>query len=111
MRHGVTARALRFYEARGMLQPLREGAQRLYDAKQLIRLQLILKGKQLGFTLAEIRTMIPFEDGNGQSGDLPISGDQLKQQIAVMERQMRNTEIALAELRRRYYLMQEISGG
>ena len=50
---GVSLRTLRFYEDRGLLKPQRAGASRLYDGAQRARLELILKGKQLGFTLAE----------------------------------------------------------
>src|SRR5664279_959196 len=48
--YGVTLRALRFYEDRGLLKPLRDGTTRYYDAKARARLELILKGKTLGFT-------------------------------------------------------------
>lgn len=51
---GVTARALRFYESKGLLKPRRIGARRVYDRKDKARLQLILRGKRLGFSLAEI---------------------------------------------------------
>lgn len=109
MRFGVTARALRFYEAKGLLHPLREGNLRLYDSKQLVRVELILKGKQLGFTLAEIRSLVSSDDPVDGSSDLPLTGERLLQQISMMERQQRNTETALAELRRRYCLMQGVS--
>jgi len=55
---GVSLRALRFYEDRSLLRPLRNGTTRLYDARARLRLQMILKGKQLGFTLAEIRALL-----------------------------------------------------
>ncbi|MCI0735916.1 MAG: MerR family transcriptional regulator [Beijerinckiaceae bacterium] len=50
----VTIRALRFYESRGLLRPRREGSVRRYDDRDRLHLKMILKGKQLGFTLAEI---------------------------------------------------------
>lgn len=55
---GATARALRFYEDKGLLSPAREGLNRHYSARDRARLQLILRGKRVGFTLAEIREMI-----------------------------------------------------
>jgi DNA-binding transcriptional MerR regulator len=54
----VTLRTLRFYEARGLLTPRREGMNRYYSAQDRARLELILKGKRLGFTLSEIRAMV-----------------------------------------------------
>ena len=58
---GVTLRTLRFYEDRGLLSPRREGTARIYDARDRSRLSVILKGKQLGFTLTEIRAMVAEE--------------------------------------------------
>lgn len=51
---GITPRALRFYETKGLLKPRRIGARRAYDHRDRARLQLILRGKRLGFSLAEI---------------------------------------------------------
>ena len=48
---GVTARALRFYEDRGLLQPERRSQHRIYSARDRARLQLILRGKRVGFSL------------------------------------------------------------
>src|SRR5688572_31470451 len=55
---GVTLRTLRFYEDRGLLSPRRDGTARIYSARDRDRLSVILKGKQLGFTLTEIRAML-----------------------------------------------------
>ena len=55
---GVTLRALRFYENKGLLSPQREGLSRLYSQGDRTRLALILKGKKLGFTLGEIRQLV-----------------------------------------------------
>jgi len=53
-RFDMTLRALRFYESKGLLRPLRDGQTRFYAPRDLVRVELILKGKQLGFTLTEI---------------------------------------------------------
>jgi DNA-binding transcriptional MerR regulator len=66
---GVTLRTLRFYEHRGLLKPRRQGLARFYDEKAKARLALILKGKQLGFTLPEIRAMLAAND-RGAAADL-----------------------------------------
>lgn len=59
---GVTTRALRFYEERGLLRPQRKGLNRVYDAADKVRLTLILRGKRLGFTLDESAELIAMYD-------------------------------------------------
>jgi DNA-binding transcriptional MerR regulator len=54
----VSIRALRFYEDRGLLHPRRESTNRRYDARDRLHLKMILKGKQLGFTLSEIHDIL-----------------------------------------------------
>ena len=59
---GVTTRTLRFYEEKGLLEPERRGRTRLYTAADRVRLKLILRGKQLGFTLDESAELIAMYD-------------------------------------------------
>lgn len=54
----VTARALRFYEDKGLISPQRKGQTRLYSPRDRARLQLILRGKRLGFSLIEIHEIL-----------------------------------------------------
>jgi len=54
----VTPRTLRFYEAKELLFPKREGQKRLYDKRDRVRLKLILRGKRFGFSLEEIRQLL-----------------------------------------------------
>jgi DNA-binding transcriptional MerR regulator len=97
---GVTLRTLRFYEDRGLLQPRREGATRVYDAADRARLSVILKGKQLGFTLTEILNMVAQEEGSvAAPPDLNLSVDQIEVQISNLETQRAEIDRALAELR------------
>src|SRR4051794_17199599 len=78
----VTLRTLRFYEDRGLLSPRRDGTARIYDARDRERLSVILKGKQLGFTLTEIRAMLAEErSAKGQAMNLKLSLDQVEDQI------------------------------
>lgn len=104
-RFGVTLRALRFYESKGLIHPLRDGHARFYGPRDLVRVELILKGKQLGFTLAEIISMLG--DGRAQITDLIVTPEQALAQIKHLEEQHRSIEEALADLRKRYYLMSE----
>ncbi|TLU71771.1 MerR family transcriptional regulator [Lichenicoccus roseus] len=59
---GVTARALRFYEDKGLINPSRAGGARIYTHRDRARLQLILRGKRLGFTLRDIKEFLDLYD-------------------------------------------------
>jgi DNA-binding transcriptional MerR regulator len=99
---GVTLRTLRFYEDRGLLSPRRDGTARIYDARDRERLSVILKGKQLGFTLTEIRAMLAEErSGSGPAMNLNLSLDQVEDQIRHLEQQKVEIEEALTELKSR----------
>lgn len=101
---GVSLRTLRFYEDRGLIHPRREGSSRVYSGRDRTRLQMILKGKQLGFTLTEVRELIG-ADTPGKAGaldqphQLALSFDQVKAQITHLERQRGEIEDAILELR------------
>lgn len=95
---GVTLRALRFYEDKGLLSPRREGLARLYSPADRERLTVILKGKRLGFTLAEIRSLVAAHEG--QAGrDLALTRDRCLAQLTQLERQRAEIEAAITELR------------
>lgn len=64
-RFGVTARALRFYEARGLLAPVRKGQKRLFTRDDRDRLKLIQRGKRIGFSLEEIRDLLDHYETSG----------------------------------------------
>lgn len=94
-RFGITLRSLRYYEDRGLISPRRIGPTRLYDRASLRRLELILKGKTLGFTLSEIRAMV---GAQANSDQLAMSADQVAAQIEMLRKQRSGIEIALEEL-------------
>src|SRR5882672_10043539 len=96
---GVTPRALRFYESKGLLAPAREGRARIYKQADQQHLLLILKGRKLGFTIAEISQMIAAEDGRASPQALKMTREKCLEQIELLERQMNDTKEALAELR------------
>jgi DNA-binding transcriptional MerR regulator len=99
---GVTLRALRFYENKGLISPQRDGLSRLYSPGDRNRLALILKGKKLGFTLGEIRQMIAVEEGNADADTLTLSREKCLEQIQMLERQKAELEEGLSELSRIY---------
>ncbi len=65
-RYGVTARTLRFYEAKELLSPVRDGQKRLFTKRDRARLKLILRGKRFGFALEEIRQLLDLYDMGDQ---------------------------------------------
>jgi DNA-binding transcriptional MerR regulator len=95
----VTPRALRFYESKGLLAPAREGRARIYKSEDQQHLALILKGRKLGFTIAEISQMIAAESGRASPQVLKMTREKCLEQIELLERQVRDTEEALVELR------------
>ena len=98
---GLTLRALRFYQSKGLLSPSRNGHGRVFGPADRDRLMLILQGKRLGFTLIEIREMLGRHDSCCAKA-LPISRKKCVEQINLLERQRRDIEQALSELRQIY---------
>ena len=98
--YNVTLRALRFYEDRGLLQPIRNGVTRYYNSDARARLELILKGKQLGFTLTEIRDLIANQNAERVSSfELSLDETQILAQLSMLQRQRDDIERAIEELR------------
>ena len=98
---GLSLRALRFYEDRGLLHPRRRGTTRLYSDRDRAHLQIILKGKQLGFTLGEIREILRTRADVAEPLELQLNlnPDQIVAQIRHLERQRADLEVALSELK------------
>lgn len=95
---GITLRALRFYESKRLIAPSRHGATRLYRRSDRERITLILTGRRLGFTLAEIGDLV----GTPAAKALHLNRAQCVEQIKLLERQKRGIEVAIAELRQIY---------
>jgi DNA-binding transcriptional MerR regulator len=95
----VTTRTIRFYEAEGMLKPLRRGRTRLFPARERTRLKLILRGKRLGFSLAEIREIINLYDTEpGERGQLNHFLSKIAERRGDLEQKRLDIEATLAEL-------------
>src|SRR5215475_418888 len=86
---GLTLRALRFYQSKGLLTPQRNAGARVYSHRDRDRLALILQGKRLGFTLTEIREMLTAR-ARGCTNALPINRRKCVEQINLLERQRRD---------------------
>jgi DNA-binding transcriptional MerR regulator len=98
---GVTLRTLRFYEDKHLLKPRREGQSRLYSRRDRARLKLVLLGKQVGFSLDEIKEMLAFyELREGDTVQLRAALHRFSKQIEVLERRKIAVQQAIEELRR-----------
>ena len=97
---GVSLRTLRFYEDRGLIKPRREGNARYYRATDRVRMEMILKGKKLGFTLTEIQDLLGGK-GATDTTDLEeqLNPQQIVTQIGHLERQRTEIEGAIERLR------------
>lgn len=96
----VTARAIRFYEDKGLLHPSRQGMMRVYTKRDRARLLLILRGKRLGFSLAEIREMIDLYDlGDGRIEQLTLTLKRSRDRLSALETQRNDIEEAITQLK------------
>lgn len=86
----VTPRTLRFYEDKGLISPERKGLQRIYDRRDKARLGLILRGKRLGFSLAEIRdwlNLYELRDGQVAQAQMLLSASKDRMTSLIQQRQ------------------------
>jgi DNA-binding transcriptional MerR regulator len=96
---GVTPRALRFYEDEGLIAPERRGTARIYSHRDRARLAWILRGKRVGFSLAEIREMIDLYDiGDGRNTQRNVTIERCRARIEALTAQKRDIDDAIAEL-------------
>ena len=95
----VTLRTIRFYEDRGLLAPERRGTQRIFRARDRVRLALVLRGKRLGFTLDEIATIVDMYDAApGEAGQLRYLLEQIDARRMELDQRRRDIEATLADL-------------
>ena len=98
---GVSARTLRFYEEKGLVDPARRGEQRLYTRRDRARLAYVLAGKAVGFSLEEVREMLDLYDvGDGGVTQLKVALAKFGERIERLERQKNDIDRVVAELTR-----------
>ena len=96
----VTPRTLRFYEAKELLFPKREGQKRLFTKRDRARLKLILRGKRFGFSLEEIRQLLDlYHMGDQQQTQLARTYDIARERLADMETQRAELDAAIADVK------------
>ena len=98
--YDVTPRTLRFYEAKELLNPIREGTRRLFTRRDRARLKLILRGKRFGFSLEDIRQTLDLYDRKGANlAQMLHTYDLARGRLEAMESQRAELDAAIAELR------------
>ena len=96
----TTTRTLRFYEDEKLLNPERQGRKRLYTPRDRTRLKLILRGKRLGFSLAEVREIIEmYDDSSGEKGQLEKLQARIEERKAELEQKQQDILETLQELK------------
>lgn len=96
---GVTHRALRFYEDKGLIEPARVGQMRIYSRRDIARMQLILRGKRLGFSLREIKEFLDLYDADPtQLEQMQHLVVQIRVRLRQLERQSTALQMTIAEL-------------
>lgn len=97
----ISARTLRFYEEKGLLEPVRRGQERLYSRRDRARLKYVLLGKAVGFSLEEVREMLDLYDlGDGQVTQLKVVLAKFRERVQRLERQKSDIDRVIAELTR-----------
>jgi DNA-binding transcriptional MerR regulator len=96
---GVTTRTIRFYEDEGLLSPRREGTNRIFSPRDRVRLKLALRGKRLGFSLAEIRELFELYDvSRDEHKQLEEFLARLERRRTHLEQQREDIEVMLREI-------------
>ena len=95
---GISTRAIRFYESKGLIAPERLGATRVFRRRDRARLILILRGKRLGFSLRDISDYLTLYDAD-RGQQVNLLAEKVDERLQLLEQQLRDLQTTIAELR------------
>ena len=96
---GISTRAIRFYESKGLLAPERVGGARIFRRRDRARLILILRGKRLGFSLRDISDYLGLYDTQSQTAQVALLVGKVDERLHLLEAQLADLETTIGELR------------
>lgn len=96
---GISTRAIRFYESKGLLRPERVGGTRVFRRRDRARLILILRGKRLGFSLRDISDYLSLYDAQSQTAQVNLLIQKVDERLALLEAQLGDLQTTIAELK------------
>lgn len=96
---GISTRAIRFYETKGLLRPERVGGTRVFRRRDRARLILILRGKRLGFSLRDISDYLSLYDAHSQTAQVNLLIQKVDERLKLLEEQLGDLQTTISELR------------
>ena len=96
---GISTRAIRFYESKGLIHPERVGGTRVFRRRDRARLILILRGKRLGFSLRDISDYLSLYDAQSQTAQVNLLVAKVDERLGLLERQLGDLQTTIGELR------------
>ncbi len=96
---GISTRAIRFYEAKGLLRPERVGGTRVFRRRDRARLILILRGKRLGFSLRDISDYLSLYDAHSATAQVNLLVQKVDERLKLLEGQLGDLQTTIAELK------------
>lgn len=96
---GISTRAIRFYESKGLIRPERVGSTRVFRRRDRARLILILRGKRLGFSLRDISDYLSLYDAHSQTAQVTLLINKVDERLTLLESQLGDLQTTIGELR------------
>ena len=96
---GISTRAIRFYESKGLIHPERVGGTRVFRRRDRARLILILRGKRLGFSLRDISDYLSLYDAQSQTAQVNLLVAKVDERLGLLELQLGDLQTTIGELR------------